>query len=103
MTPDRPEAPSDSPDPEAERTGPAGPPGPSACSCREAQAWRAYWTREAIELRLAHEVALYRDVVTDALWRGGSTSPVAPRVSSAFSNIEVPWSFAALEKRRNGA
>jgi len=71
------------------------------CDCPEARAYRAYWTREAIAERLAAEVALYRGIVRDAVWWGGSTSPVPPRVPSSPSRVQVPDSFAAKEALRD--
>lgn len=71
------------------------------CDCPDARRWRAYWTAEAIAERLAHEIALYRRIVRDAVWWGSpSTGPVPPRVESRFSNVDTPDSFAGLEARR---
>lgn len=70
------------------------------CDCPEAKAWRAYWTREAIAERLRAEVELYRGIIRDAVWRGGSTSPVPPRVDARMSNVEMPDSYAAMAKKR---
>lgn len=72
------------------------------CNCREARAWRAWWTADAIGERLAAELALYRRIIRDAVWWGGSTSPVPPRTDHRMSRVELPNSHAALERRRRG-
>lgn len=69
------------------------------CDCREARAWREYWSPEAIAARLAHEVALYRDVIRDAVWRGGSTSPVPPR-KPPMKKVPLPTDYVELERKR---
>lgn len=35
---------------------------PTRCGCWEAQAWREYWSEDAIRDRLAHELDLYREI-----------------------------------------
>jgi hypothetical protein len=75
-----------------------GPPG--ECQCPDARKWRAYWTADAIAERLREEVELYRRIIRDAVWWGGSTSPVPPRVDAAMSNVEMPDSHAAKERLR---
>jgi hypothetical protein len=73
--------------------------GMKECGCPEARAWRAYWTADAIAERLTHELALYRGIIRDAVWWGGSTSPVPPR-KPGMNTVPLPTDYVELERKR---
>lgn len=69
------------------------------CDCPEARAWARYWSPEGIAERLDQEVKLYRQIVQDAVWWGGSTSPVPPR-AAPLNTVPLPGDYGEMEIKR---
>jgi hypothetical protein len=68
------------------------------CDCREARAWRAYWTAEAIAARLREEVDLYRRICHER-WVSVFADSKRPEARIAPSTAE---SHAVMHERRYG-
>ena len=69
------------------------------CDCRQARAWREYWTAEAIAERLRHEVELYRALRRDAWAADIDAGHPWFRDAPREPRWNVP-TFAELEARR---
>lgn len=78
-----------------------GSPNGAECQCREARAWREYWTVEAISERLAHEIELYRQIC-HRRWSDAMNDVRGRHRIEDVPPVHTRPTFAELARRRRG-